>query len=211
VVGVRTERGDLECEKVVLAAGLWGRELAAKAGVTVPLQAAEHYYLLTEPIAGVTPESVPVVEEGEAYGYYREEGGGLLVGMFEPVAKAWSLDGTPRDSAFAVLPPDWDRMAPFLDAAMQALRARRRRPAHLLLRPQSFTPDLHPMLGPAPRSTASTSPPGLNSLGILLGGGVGSVVAQWIVDGRAPVDVTHYAVERALPYETTRRSGRAGA
>ena len=123
VVGVRTGRGDLECEKVVLAAGLWGRELAAKAGVTVPLQAAEHYYLLTEPIAGVTPESVPVIEDGEAYGYYREEGGGLLVGMFEPVAKAWALDGTPRDSAFAVLPPDWDRMAPFLEVAMRRFPA----------------------------------------------------------------------------------------
>src|SRR4029079_19267856 len=59
VVGVRTERGVVECEKVVLAAGLWGRELAATAGVTVPLQAAEHYYLLTEPIEGVTPEPVP--------------------------------------------------------------------------------------------------------------------------------------------------------
>src|SRR5262249_41151558 len=69
VVGVRTERGDVECEKVVLAAGLWGRELARKAGVTVPLQAAEHYYLLTEPIEGVTAESVPVIEEPEAYGY----------------------------------------------------------------------------------------------------------------------------------------------
>ena len=64
--------------------------------MTVPLQAAEHYHLLTEPIAGVTPESVPVIEDGEAYGYYREEGGGLLVGMFEPVGKAWALDGTPR-------------------------------------------------------------------------------------------------------------------
>ena len=106
VVGVHTERGTVECEKVVLAAGLWGRELAAKAGVTVPLQAAEHYYLLTEPIEGVTPAGVPVTEDPEAYGYYREEGGGLLVGMFEPVAKAWALDGTPRDSAFAVLPPD---------------------------------------------------------------------------------------------------------
>src|SRR3954471_18438739 len=123
VVGVRTERGDIECEKAILAAGLWGRELAAKAGVMVPLQAAEHYYLLTEPIDGVTPESVPVIEDGEAYGYYREEGGGPLVGRREPVAKAWALDGTPRDSAFAVLRPDWDRLAPFLEVAMRRFPA----------------------------------------------------------------------------------------
>ena len=148
VVGVRTERGDVECEKVVLAAGLWGRELAAKAGVTVPLQAAEHYYLLTEPIAGVTPESVPVIEDGEAYGYYREEGGGLLVGMFEPVAAAWSLDGTPRDSAFAVLPPDWDRMAPFLEVAMRRFPALEDAGIRTLFcGPESFTDDLSPMLG----------------------------------------------------------------
>ena len=148
MVGVRTERGDVECEKVVLAAGLWGRELAAKAGVTVPLQAAEHYYLLTEPIAGVTPESVPVIEEAEAYGYYREEGGGLLVGMFEPVGKAWALDGTPRDSAFAVLPPDWDRMAPFLEVAMRRFPALEDAGIRTLFcGPESFTDDLSPMLG----------------------------------------------------------------
>jgi glycine cleavage system aminomethyltransferase T/glycine/D-amino acid oxidase-like deaminating enzyme len=177
VVGVRTERGDLECQKVVIAAGLWGREVAAKAGVTVPLQAAEHYYLLTEPIAGVTPESVPVVEEGEAYGYYREEGGGLLVGMFEPVAKAWSLDGTPRDSAFAVLPPDWDRLAPFLEVAM---------------------------LGESPEVDNLYLACGLNSVGILSGGGLGHMMAQWLIEEHPPLDVTAVGVDRAHEFQATR-------
>ena len=166
VVGVRTGRGDIECEKVVLAAGLWGRELAAKAGVTVPLQAAEHYYLLTEPIAGVTPESVPVIEDGEAYGYYREEGGGLLVGMFEPVAKAWALDGTPRDSAFAVLPPDWDRMGPFLEVAMRRFPALEDAGIRTLFcGPESFTDDLSPMLGESPEVDGLYLACGLNSVG----------------------------------------------
>jgi glycine cleavage system aminomethyltransferase T/glycine/D-amino acid oxidase-like deaminating enzyme len=205
VIGVRTERGDLECEKVVLAAGLWGRELAAKAGVTVPLQAAEHYYLLTEPIAGVTPESVPVIEEGEAYGYYREEGGGLLVGMFEPVAKAWALDGTPKDSAFAVLPPDWDRLAPFLEVAMRRFPALEDAGIRTLFcGPESFTDDLSPMLGESPEVDNLYLACGLNSVGILSGGGLGHVMAQWLIEEHPPLDVTAVGVDRAHEFQATR-------
>ncbi len=205
VTAVTTDQGDVECETVVLAAGLWTRELARRNGIDVPLQAAEHYYLLTEPIEGVHRD-LPVIEDPDRYAYYREEGSGLLVGLFEPVGAPWHLDSPPSDFAFGTIPPDWDRMTPFLDAAMQRYPAL----ADAGLRtffcgPESFTPDLHPMLGPAPEVAGVYVAAGLNSLGILLGGGVGSVVAQWIVDGRAPVDVTHYSVERASPHETTRR------
>jgi 4-methylaminobutanoate oxidase (formaldehyde-forming) len=206
VVGVRTERGDIGCEKVVLAAGLWGRELAAKAGVTVPLQAAEHYYLLTEPIDGVTAESVPVIEEPESYGYYREEGGGLLVGMFEPVGKAWALDGTPRDSAFAVLPPDWDRMAPFLELAMRRFPALEDAGIRTLFcGPESFTDDISPMLGEAPEVDGLYVACGLNSVGILSGGGLGHVMAQWLIEGSPPIDLTAVGVDRTHEFQATRR------
>jgi glycine cleavage system aminomethyltransferase T/glycine/D-amino acid oxidase-like deaminating enzyme len=205
VVGVRTGRGDIECEKVVLAAGLWGRELAAKARVTVPLQAAEHYYLLTEPIPGVTPESVPVIEDGEAYGYYREEGGGLLVGMFEPVAAAWALDGTPRDSAFAVLPPDWDRLTPFLEVAMRRFPALEDAGIRTLFcGPESFTDDLSPMLGESPEVDNLYLACGLNSVGILSGGGLGHMMAQWLIEGHPPLDVTSVGVDRAHEFQSTR-------
>ncbi len=205
VVGVRTPRGDIECEKVVVAAGLWGREVAAKAGVTVPLQAAEHYYLLTEPIAGVTPESVPVIEETEGYGYYREEGGGLLVGMFEPVGKAWALDGTPRDSAFAVLPPDWDRLAPFLEVAMRRFPALEDAGIRTLFcGPESFTDDLSPMLGESPEVDGLYLACGLNSVGILSGGGLGHVMAQWLIEEHPPIDVTAVGVDRAHEFQATR-------
>ena len=200
-----TDRGDVECETVVLAAGLWTRELGRRCGVDVPLQAAEHYYLLTEPMAGVHRD-LPVVEDPDRYGYYREEGDGLLVGLFEPVGAAWHLDGPPADFAFGTIQPDWDRMTPYLEQAMWrypglegvGLRT-------FFCGPESFTPDVHPLLGPAPEVEGVYVAAGMNSLGILTGGGAGSIVAQWIVDGRAPVDVTHYSVERALPYETTRR------
>ena len=206
VTGVRTGRGDIGCEKVVIAAGLWGRELAAKAGVTVPLQAAEHYYLLTEPIAGVTAESVPVIEDGEAYGYYREEGGGLLVGMFEPVAAPWALDGTPRDSAFAVLPPDWDRMAPFLDVAMRRFPALEDAGIRMLFcGPESFTDDLSPMLGESPEVDNFFLACGLNSVGILSGGGLGHMMAQWLIEERPPLDVTTVGVDRSHVFQASRR------
>ena len=204
VTAVTTDQGDVECETVVLAAGLWTRALARRAGTAVPLQAAEHYYLLTEPMPGVHRD-LPVIEDPDRYGYYREEGDGLLVGLFEPVGAPWMLDGPPADFAFGTIEPDWDRMTPFLEQAMFRYPGLADAGVRkFFCGPESFTPDLHPMLGPAPEVEGVHVAAGLNSLGILLGGGVGSVVAQWIVDGRAPVDVTHYAVERALPYETTR-------
>ena len=205
VTAVETPRGTIECEKVVIAAGLWGRELSAKAGVTVPLQAAEHYYLLTEPIEGVTSE-LPVVEDPESYGYFREEGGGLLVGLFEPVGAPWSLDGTPKDSAFAVLPPDWDRMTPFLEKAMDRFPALADAGIRTLFcGPESFTDDLGPMMGESPEVKNFYLACGLNSVGILLGGGMGHVVAQWMIDESPPIDMTEVSVDRTHEFQATRR------
>ncbi|MEO8105987.1 MAG: FAD-dependent oxidoreductase [Actinomycetes bacterium] len=206
ITGVVTERGTIECEKVVLASGLWGRELAAKAGVTVPLQAAEHYYLLTEPIDGVTTENVPVIEDPEAYGYYREEGGGLLVGMFEPVGAAWSLDGTPKESAFTVLPPDWDRLSPFLEKAMQRFPALEDAGIRTLFcGPESFTDDISPMLGESPEVDGLYLACGLNSVGILMGGGLGHVMAQWLIEEYPPIDLTEVGVDRTHEFQATRQ------
>ena len=96
---------------------MWARQLGQKNGVTIPLQAAEHYYLLTEPIPGVS-QSWPVIEDPGHYGYYREEGGGLLVGLFEPVCAPWNVKGIPQDSSYTTITPDWERMTPFLERAM---------------------------------------------------------------------------------------------
>ena len=148
---------------------------------------------------------MPVIEDGEAYGYYREEGGGLLVGMFEPVAKAWALDGTPRDSAFAVLPPDWDRMAPFLEVAMQRFPALEDAGIRTLFcGPESFTDDLSPMLGESPEVDNLYLACGLNSVGILSGGGLGHMMAQWLIEEHPPLDVTAVGVDRAHEFQATR-------
>ena len=203
--GVMTERGPVEAEKVVLASGLWGRELAAKAGVLAPLQAAEHEYLLTEPIDWVGPD-FPVVEVPEEYAYFREEVGGLLVGLFEPTAKAWSLDGTPKDSAFAVLPPDWDRLTPFLETAFSRFEGLADAGIRTLFAgPESFTDDIVPLMGESPELANLYLACGLNSVGILLGGGMGNMYAQWLIEGVCPVDLAHVSVDRAHDFQATRR------
>lgn len=205
VTGVETDHGHIECEVVVNAAGMWGRDVGALAGVDVPLQAAEHYYLITDTVDWAHPD-LPVVEDPDRYGYYREEGGGILVGLFEPVAAAWSLDGTPRDVQFASLPPDWDRIGPYLKAAMDRFPSLHDAGVRTMFcGPESFTPDVMPQLGEAPELRGFFVACGLNSLGILLSGGVGSLTAQWVQDGVPPVDVTGLTVDRTQPHETTRR------
>ena len=205
VTAVLTEAGPVETEVVVNAAGMWARQFGALAGVRVPLQAAEHYYLLTDTVPGMDPD-LPVIEDPESYGYYRPEGDGMLVGLFEPVGAPWSLDGVPRDFSFGKLPPDWERMEPYLAGAMNRIPSL----ADTGLRtffcgPESFTSDVRPLLGPAPELDGYFVAAGLNSLGILSGGGVGAMLAHWIVDGVPPVDATAVAVDRTAAYETSRR------
>ena len=134
VTAVLTEAGRIETEIVVNSAGMWARQFGALAGVSVPLQAAEHYYLLTDTVPGMDPD-LPVIEDPDNYGYYRPEGDGMLVGLFEPVGAPWSLDGVARDFSFGKLPPDWERhgAVPRAGARPDPVPDRDRR-AHVLLR-----------------------------------------------------------------------------
>ena len=201
VIGVVTEEGEIQAEIVVNCAGLWARRLGQLAGVNIPLQAAEHYYLLTEPIEGVHPD-LPIIEDFQRYSYFREEVGGLLVGFFEPVAAPWGVDGIPKDFAFGEIMPDWDRMMPYVEIAMERVPIVKETGIHkFFCGPESFTPDGGPMIGEAPELKNFYVAAGLNSLGILQGGGVGKILAQWIVDGIAPVEVTDIDIARALPFQ----------
>src|SRR5437763_5375408 len=201
VTGVRTPYGDVAAEYVVNCAGMWARQLGATAGVSIPLQAAEHYYLITEPVDGVDG-SLPVLEDPASYGYFREEGGGLMLGLFEPVCAPWRVDGVPADFSFGVLPPDWDRTAPYLERAMARIPVS----AEVGIRtyfcgPESFTPDLQPIVGEAPELRNYFVAAGLNSIGILTGGGLGRAVAHWIVDGIPDIDVTGLHIDRLHAYQ----------
>ncbi len=205
VCAVLTDAGRIETEVVVNAAGMWARQFGALAGVGVPLQAAEHYYLLTDTVPGMDPD-LPVIEDPDNYGYYRPEGDGMLVGLFEPVGAPWSLDGVPAGFSFGKISPDWERMEPFLGPALDRIPVLSETGVRTFFcGPESFTADVRPLLGPAPELDGYYVAAGLNSLGILSGGGVGSMLAHWIVDGVPPVDATSVAIDRTHSYETSRR------
>jgi len=201
VTGVRTTAGDITCEMVINCGGAWGRELGLHGGVTIPLQAAEHYYLLTEEIPGVS-KSWPVLEDPASYGYIREEGGGLMIGLFEPVCAPWRVEGMPSDFAFGEIPPDWERVGPYIETAMQrvpiSLTSGVRK---LFCGPESFTPDLRPCLGESPELRNYFVAAGLNSIGILTGGGVGRAMAHWMLTGRPDCDMTGFHLDRLHPYQ----------
>ena len=201
VTGVRTPQGDIEAEVVVNCAGMWARQLGEAAGVSIPLQAAEHYYLITEPIDGVDP-AWPVLEDPASYGYFREESGGLMLGLFEAVCAPWHVDRVPDDFTFGELPPDLDRIAPYLEKAMDRIPVSATAGVRkLFCGPESFTPDLQPIVGEAPELRNYFVAAGLNSIGILTGGGLGRAVAHWILDGRPDIDVTGMHIDRLHPYQ----------
>ncbi len=201
VAAVQTAFGDIECEVVVNCAGAWARQLGAKNGVNIPLQAAEHYYLVTEKIAAVS-RSWPVLEDPASYGYFREEGGGLMIGLFEPVCAPWNVGGMPEDFSFGEITPDWDRMGPYVEKAMArvplTLDAGVRK---FFCGPESFTPDLQPIVGEAPEVKNYFVAAGLNSIGILTGGGLGRVMANWVTTGKPGVDITGFNIDRLHTYQ----------
>ncbi len=202
VTGVRTAHGDIATDTVVNCTGMWARQFGALAGVTIANQAAEHYYLITEPIRGLPP-NMPVLEDPGAYGYYREEGGGLMVGLFEPVCAPWRVEGIPADFSFGELPPDWERMTPFLERAMSRVPITSEvGMKKLFCGPESFTPDLRPIVGEAPELGGYFVAAGLNSVGVLTGGGLGRVLAHWIVTGTPDVDVTGFNIDRIHPTQS---------
>jgi len=196
VTGVTTNAGEIQSEYVVNCAGMWARQFGEMAGVNLPLQAAEHYYLITDDMEGMHRD-LPILEDPDSYAYYREEVGSLMIGLFEPVAKSWNLEHIPEDFSFGEIEPDWDRMAPFLEMAYERVPAA----AELGIRklfcgPESFTPDLAPLVGETSELENFFVACGLNSLGILSAGGIGRLLAQWIVDGQPDLDVTGINVNR---------------
>ncbi|MFM2076882.1 MAG: hypothetical protein RJA49_772, partial [Actinomycetota bacterium] len=202
VKGVVTDHGTIECEYVVNAAGMWARQLGAMSGVSIPLQAAEHYYLITEAMEGLDP-SWPVIEDPGNFGYYREEVGGLMIGLFESKCAPWNVGGIPNDSSFTTIQPDWDRMGPYVEAAMSRVPVSMDTGIRTFFcGPESFTPDLRPIVGEAPEVRNYFIAAGLNSIGILTGGGLGRLVAHWITTGHPDMDVTGMDPARLQAYQT---------
>lgn len=201
VTGVKTLHGDIQADVVVNCAGMWARQLGDAAGINIPNQAAEHYYLITEEIEGLPP-NMPVLEDPSHYGYYREEVGGLMIGLFEPKCAPWKIDRVPETFSFGEIEPDWDRMAPFLEKAMsrvpisQTLGMKK-----FFCGPESFTADLSAIIGEAPELKNYFVTAGLNSVGIIMGPGLGRMMAHWIMNGKPDVDITGFNIDRLHTFQ----------
>jgi len=205
VAGVATTRGDVACEVVVNCAGMWARDLGRLAGVTVPLHASEHFYMVTEPLPGVTPD-LPVLRDTDGYIYVREEVGGLLMGGFEPVAKPWGMAGIPDDFCFSLLPEDWEHFEVLLREAVVRIPALASAPVRQHVNgPESFTPDGRFLLGEAPGCRNFYVAAGFNSIGIASAGGAGKVLAEWIAAGEPPMDLWDVDIRRVAPFQGSPR------
>jgi 4-methylaminobutanoate oxidase (formaldehyde-forming) len=203
--GVRTDHGDITCEVVVNCAGMWGREVGRMAGVNVPLHAAEHFYIVTEPMAGVTRD-LPVLRDTDGYIYVREEVGGLLMGGFEPAAKPWGMDGIPADFKFALLPEDWEHFRVLMEQACVRIPALETAPVRRHVNgPESFTPDNRYMLGEAPELRNFFVAVGFNSIGIASAAGAGRALAEWIVGGEPAMDLWDVDIRRFMPFQGNAR------
>ncbi len=205
VTRVRTTRGDIVTETVVNCTGMWAREFGRRSGVSVPLHAAEHFYLVTEPIEGLTPD-LPMLRCPDERTYVREDAGKLLIGFLEPVAKPWATMGIPEGTEFISLPEDWDHLIPEIELAARRLPLLNDVGIKLFFNgPESFTPDDRAILGPAPELSGYWVAAGFNSHGLRSGAGAGRALADWIVDGDPQEDVWEVDIRRFAPFQANRR------
>jgi heterotetrameric sarcosine oxidase gamma subunit len=203
-VGVETADGVVRAETVVNCAGMWARDIALQVGVDVPLQACEHFYVVTDPMDGMHP-ALPVLRDMDHCAYFKEDAGKLMVGVFEPVAKPWGVDGIPEDFAFGELPEDWEHLAPVLGDAMCRVPSLGKVGIRKFFNgPESFTVDGKYILGPAPELKNFFVAAGFNSIGIQSGGGAGLALAHWIAHGRPPFDLWEVDVGRFFPHQNTK-------
>ncbi|MGV3552216.1 GcvT family protein [Rhizobium sp.] len=209
VTGVTCEQDGesytIETENVVNAAGMWGRNLAEGSGVTVPLHACEHFYVVTEPIAGL--KQLPVLRVPDEATYYKEDAGKMLVGAFELKAKPWPARGEKirEDFCFDQLPEDFEHFEHILEMAVKRMPMLETAGIHTFFNgPESFTPDDRYYLGEAPELKGYWVAAGYNSIGIVSSGGAGMALAQWMNDGEPPFDLWEVDIRRAQPFQKNR-------
>ena len=183
-----TETGHIACDMIVNCAGMWGREVGLMAGVNVPLQACEHFYIVSEPIAGLGP--LPVLRVPDECAYYKQDAGKMMLGAFEPVSKPWALNGIPEGFEFDQLPEDFDHFEPILAAAVNRMPMLATAGIHTFFNgPESFTPDNAYHLGLANEMDNVWVAAGFNSIGIQSAGGAGMALAAWMDTGAKPFDL----------------------
>jgi glycine cleavage system aminomethyltransferase T/glycine/D-amino acid oxidase-like deaminating enzyme len=201
---IATTQGEIACDTAAICAGQWSRAFGKMCGVSIPLHSAEHFYLVTEKIAGVSPD-LPVMRDPDGYVYFKEEVGGLVMGGFEPDAKPWGMDGIPENFEFQLLPDDHEQFEILMENALIRVPALETAQIRTTVNgPESFTPDNNFLLGETPEVRGLFVGAGFNSAGIASAGGAGRALAEWMVAGEPtqdlwPVDIRRFAAFNANP------------
>lgn len=204
VGGIRTTTGDVQADVVVVASGLWSRDLAATAGVHLPLYAAEHVHVRTEPLTE-SLDGLPVLRDVDNSYYLRREGDRLLLGAFEPRGIPRSTDEIPS-SGFATFAPNWGHFKPIRQKAEQTVPALAVAGYERFVNaPESFTPDNNFLLGETAEVGGLFVAAGMNSQGIIFGPGVGRAAATWITTGSPDFDSASVDVQRFSRHQSNRR------
>jgi 4-methylaminobutanoate oxidase (formaldehyde-forming) len=205
IEGVETGKGVITTNKVLLAGGMWSHLFAKAHGVTVPLHAAEHFYIVTEPVAGLSSDQ-PILNNIEERNYWKEDAGKLLIGGFEAQGKAWAQDGIPESFEFDELPFDMDHVEDDLVRMFARMPALEEMGIQTFFcGPESFTPDGRPYMGPAPEVAGLFLATGMNSNGILNSGGAGLTMAEWMLDGAPSRAMGPLLAARAHPFQANTR------
>ena len=189
VAGVVTDKGEIETEIVINAGGIFAQELGALAGVDVPIVPMAHEYLVTRP-SGL-PLEMPTMRDPSLLVYFRPESGGLVMGGYEREPLPWSLDGIPADFNGKLLEEDWLRFEPLLENAIRRVPSLGEMEVVKLINgPEAFTPDGEFILGPSDVRGFWVAA-GFCAHGLAGAGGMGKLVAEWVVEGTPSLDVWH--------------------
>jgi glycine cleavage system aminomethyltransferase T/glycine/D-amino acid oxidase-like deaminating enzyme len=193
---VVTDQGRIECERVVLCAGQWSRDFAARFGVNVPLVSMQHQYMVTEAIENM-PKNLPTLRDPDRLTYYKEEVGGLVMGGYEANPIPWAVNGIPKDFHYTLLDSNFDHFEPLMELALGRVPALEHAGIKTLTNgPEGFTPDGNFIIGEAPELRNFFIGAGFNAFGIASGGGAGMALAEWVKNGEPPFDLWSADIRR---------------
>lgn len=195
---VVTEKGTIHAEHIVNAGGLWAREVGAMAGVYLPLHPMEHQYIVTDDIAEIynREHEHPHVMDPAGESYLRQEGRGLCIGFYEQPCKPWAVDGTPWNFGHELLPDDFDKINESIEFAYKRFPVLETAGVKSVIHgPFTFAPDGNPLVGPIPGLRNYWSACGVMA-GFSQGGGVGLMLAQWMIHGETERDTSAMDVSR---------------
>ncbi len=198
ISGVKVDDHVIDCEYIVLASGMWSRQIGEKAGVSIPLYPAEHFYIITEPIKNLS-SNLPVIRDFDNRTYIKEDAGKILVGIFEGNSiPAWNKTNVvPEDFSFGEFQENFEHFEPYLNSAIKRFPVLETAGIRKFFSgPESFTPDTNTLLGEVPEIKNFFVCCGLNSIGIGSGGGVGKVTAEWLINGHINEDIFSYDIKR---------------